>query len=54
MDSNKSPQGEQPETNRNGFSQALAWKAEPEWQGELSEADSETAAGSREPEGRFD
>jgi hypothetical protein len=54
MDSNQSPQGEQPETNRNGFSQALAWKAEPEWQGELSEAESETAAGSREPENCFD
>jgi len=47
---NTSPQVEQPETNRNGFSQALAWIAEPEWQGELSEMDSETAAGSREPE----
>ena len=35
----------------NGFSQALAWKAEPEWQGECSEAEAETAAGSREPEG---
>jgi len=47
---NKSAQVEQPETNRNGFSQALAWIAEPEWQGELSEMDSETAVGSREPE----
>ena len=54
MDSNHSQQGEQPETNRNGFSQALAWKAEPEWQGELSETESETAAGSREPEECFD
>jgi hypothetical protein len=54
MDSNQSPRGEQPETNRNEFSQALEWKAEPEWQGEVSEAESETAAGSREPEGCFD
>ena len=53
MDSKQSPQGEQPETNRNGFSQALAWKVEPEWQGESSEAASETAAGSREPEDCF-
>jgi hypothetical protein len=51
---NKSPQGEQSETNRNGFSQALAWTAEPEWQGELSGMDSEAAAGSREPEVLFD
>jgi len=34
----------------NGFSQALAWEAEPEWQGECSEAEAETAGGSREPE----
>jgi len=34
----------------NGFSQALAWEAEPEWQGECSEAEAETARGSREPE----
>jgi len=33
-----------------GFSQALAWEAEPEWQGECSEAEAETARGSREPE----
>ena len=33
-----------------GFSQALAWKAEPEWQGESSEAEAETASGSHEPE----
>src|SRR3954452_19750925 len=49
-DSNQSPQGEQPETKGNGFSQALAWKAEPEWEGESSEETSETAGGSREPE----
>lgn len=40
----------EPEMNNNDFSQALAWVAEPEWQGESSEAASETAAGSREPE----
>ena len=33
-----------------GYSQALAWEAEPEWQGECGEAEAETAAGSREPE----
>ena len=38
------------ETKRNDFSQAIAWEAEPEWQGESSEAASETAAGGREPE----
>ena len=39
------------EMDRNGFSQAAAWSSEPEWHGESSEAVSETAAGSREPEG---
>ena len=38
------------ETKRNDFSQANAWEAEPEWQGESSEAAGETAGGSREPE----
>ena len=33
-----------------GFSQALAWEAEPEWQGECSEVEAETETGSREPE----
>src|SRR5947209_11542958 len=33
-----------------GFSQALAWKQEPEWEGESTEAEAETASGSREPE----
>jgi len=39
------------EASHNGFSQALAWGTEPEWQGESSEEASEMAAGSREPEG---
>ncbi len=33
-----------------GISLADAWLAEPEWVGESSEAQAETAAGSREPE----
>jgi len=33
-----------------GISLAGAWLAEPEWVGESSEAEAETAAGSREPE----
>jgi hypothetical protein len=33
-----------------GISIADAWLAEPEWVGESSEAEAETAAGSREPE----
>jgi hypothetical protein len=33
-----------------GISLADAWLAEPEWAGESSEAQAETAAGSREPE----
>lgn len=40
--------------NHNGFSQAMAWGSEPQWQGESSEEASETAAGSREPEGCLD
>lgn len=35
-------------------SPAMAWMAEPEWQGESSEAGSETAVGSREPECTLD
>ena len=38
-------------TSGSGSSLAMAWGAEPEWQGEWSEALSETAGGSREPEG---
>ncbi len=30
---------------------ASMWSAEPEWRGESSEAEAETASGSREPEG---
>ena len=33
-----------------GFSQALAWASEPEWQGESSEEATETASGSQEPD----
>lgn len=40
----------EPDTNHNDYSQAMAWGAEPEWQGESSEEACETAAGSREPE----
>ncbi len=47
---NPIPTGDAPGANRIGFSQALAWRAEPEWQGEASEAEAETAIGSREPE----
>jgi hypothetical protein len=50
----KYPQGKQAGLDGYAISQALVWTAEPEWQGELSEADSEIAAGSREPEGHFD
>jgi|SRR5579863_6766321 len=42
--------GDEPEADPIGFSQALAWNAEPEWQGESSEAEAEIAIGSREPE----
>jgi hypothetical protein len=45
---------EEPETKPNGFSQAMAWMSEPEWDGESSEGLSETLAGSREPEGGAD
>lgn len=48
------PAEDPPDANRIGFSQALAWKEEPEWQGELSEAEAETAIGSREPENLVD
>ena len=41
---------EKPETQQNGFSQAIAWMSEPEWNAESSEVLSETLAGSREPE----
>ena len=40
----------EPEASPGGFSQALAWGAEPEWQAESSEAAAESAGGSREPE----
>ena len=48
--SNEERVGEPTETNRNECSLAMAWSAEPEWQGESSEAVSETGGGSREPE----
>ena len=48
--STSAPRGEEQASSPNGFSQALAWKAEPEWEGESSEETSETAGGSREPE----
>lgn len=48
--SNQAVQPGESETKGNDFSQAIAWGAEPEWHGESSEAASETAAGSREPE----
>jgi hypothetical protein len=38
------------ESTRSGFSQADAWRAEPEWTGEASEELAETAAGGWEPE----
>ena len=47
---NEAPRAEEPATTENGFSQAVAWMSEPEWNGESSEAMSETSAGSREPE----
>ena len=52
--STNAPRGEEQASSPNGFSQALAWKAEPEWQGESNEEDGETAGGSREPESQFD
>ena len=42
--------GDETGANGPGFSQALLWEQEPEWQGESSEAMAETASGSREPE----
>jgi hypothetical protein len=51
---NDAPQDEVAVSNPNGSSQAMAWMAEPEWQGESSEADSEVAGGSREPEMTLD
>lgn len=30
----RGPRMEEPGTNHNNFSQAIAWEAEPEWQGE--------------------
>jgi len=47
---NEAPRNEEPGTTQNGFSQAVAWMSEPEWNGESSEAMSETSAGSRESE----
>jgi hypothetical protein len=52
--SNEESRSEALEANRDGCSLAMAWSAEPEWQGESSEAVSETAGGSREPEGHAD
>jgi hypothetical protein len=52
--SNEGSRGEPSETNQHGFSQAIAWRSESEWQGESSEAEGETAGGSREPEGNAD
>jgi hypothetical protein len=40
----------EPESNRNAFSQAMVWNAEPEWVVESNDAEGETAGGSREPE----
>lgn len=40
----------EPEPACNGFSQAAAWEAEPEWTGEASEETAETMSGGREPE----
>lgn len=48
--SNQDSVGAEDEASPGGFSQALAWGAEPEWQGESSEAVAESAGGSREPE----
>ena len=44
----------EPEASPIGFSQAAAWEAEPQWQGESSEEEAETAPGSREPEDSLD
>ena len=48
--SQKEIQDGDPESNRNAFSQAMVWNAEPEWIVESNEAEGETAGGSREPE----
>jgi hypothetical protein len=40
----------EPEPACNGFSQAAAWEAEPEWTGEACEETAETMSGGREPE----
>jgi len=48
---NKECRSETSERDRDGFSLAMAWSEEPEWQCEWSEVLSETAGGSREPEG---
>jgi hypothetical protein len=52
--SNKESRSDALEADRDGCSLAMAWSAEPEWQGESSETVSETAGGSREPEGHAD
>jgi hypothetical protein len=49
-ESNKAEQAIASATPLSGFSQATAWAAEPEWEGEASEELAETAAGSWEPE----
>jgi hypothetical protein len=46
----EAPGGSGDASKASGFSQALAWAAESEWQGEASESQAETASGSREPE----
>jgi hypothetical protein len=51
--SNKESGGSEGEAAPIGFSQALAWELEPEWQGESSEQKAETAIGSREPENQM-
>jgi hypothetical protein len=48
--SEKAGQARASEKELPGISLADAWLAEPEWVGESSEAQAETAAGSREPE----
>ena len=40
----------EPGPSCNGFSQAAAWAAEPEWTGDASEETAETGSGGREPE----
>jgi hypothetical protein len=48
--SEKAGQVNASEKEQPGMSIADAWLAEPEWVGESSEVEAETAAGSREPE----